>query len=56
MHSDSASAAVHCVGVDVRPLMAEMPGAAKHPSLGVLLLSTPHCGSSAQHQVMLNIG
>ncbi len=31
MDHDSASAAVHCMGVGVRPLMAETPGAAKTP-------------------------
>lgn len=37
MDSDSASAAVHCAGVGVRPLMAETPGAAIQPGLGALL-------------------
>ena len=55
MHSDSASAAVQCMEVGVRALMAATPGAAKPPSVGVLLQSTAHCGSSAQHQVRLSI-
>ena len=55
MDHDSASAAVHCMGVGVRPLMAETPGAAKHPSLGVLQQSAPHCGNSAQHHVRVSI-